>query len=314
MQHTKILDREAIIQIAILIVSGAFLLASFAGVRVAGFDPAWIAIVFCGLPILKEAAIGLITEFDIRADVLVSLALIAAVAIGEYFAAGEVALIMQIGGLLEELTVKRAQAGLERLVAMTPETARIVGPDGTETVIPAEEVKAGDTVRVIPGEKVPVDGEILDGITSIDQSVLTGEPVPVDRGPGDTVISGTVNRFGTFLMKATKVGDDRTIARMAALIKSADAGKAKIVRVADRWATWIVVMALTCAVIAYLASGEIIRAVTVLVVFCPCALVLATPTAVMAAIGNAARHGVLVKEGDALERLADRWRLIRPAR
>ena len=184
MQHTKILDREAIIQIAILIVSGAFLLASFAGVRVAGFDPAWIAIVFCGLPILKEAAIGLITEFDIRADVLVSLALIAAVAIGEYFAAGEVALIMQIGGLLEELTVKRAQAGLERLVAMTPETARIVGPDGTETVIPAEEVKAGDTVRVIPGEKVPVDGEILDGITSIDQSVLTGEPVPVDRGPG----------------------------------------------------------------------------------------------------------------------------------
>ena len=305
MQHTKILDREAIIQIAILIVSGAILLASFAGVRVAGFDPAWIAIVFCGLPILKEAAIGLITEFDIRADVLVSLALIAAVAIGEYFAAGEVALIMQIGGLLEELTVKRAQAGLERLVAMTPETARIVGPDGTETVIPAEEVKAGDTVRVIPGEKVPVDGEILDGITSIDQSVLTGEPVPVDRGPGDTVISGTVNRFGTFLMKATKVGDDRTIARMAALIKSADAGKAKIVRVADRWATWIVVMALTCAVIAYLASGEIIRAVTVLVVFCPCALVLATPTAVMAAIGNAARHGVLVKEGDALERLAD---------
>ena len=129
--------------------------------------------------------------------------------------------------------------------------------------------------------------------------------MPVDRGPGDTVISGTVNRFGTFLMKATKVGDDRTIARMAALIKSADAGKAKIVRVADRWATWIVVMALTCAVIAYLASGEIIRAVTVLVVFCPCALVLATPTAVMAAIGNAARHGVLVKEGDALERLAD---------
>ena len=163
MQHTKILDREAMIQIAILIVSGAFLLASFAGVRIAGFDPAWVAIVFCGLPILKEAAIGLITEFDIRADVLVSLALIAAVAIGEYFAAGEVALIMQIGGLLEELTVKRAQAGLERPVAMTPETARIVGPDGTETVIPAEEVKAGDTVRVIPGEKVPVDGEILDG-------------------------------------------------------------------------------------------------------------------------------------------------------
>ena len=184
MQHTKILDREAIIQIAILIVSGAFLLASFAGVRVAGFDPAWIAIVFCGLPILKEAAIGLITEFDIRADVLVSLALIAAVAIGEYFAAGEVALIMQIGGLLEELTVKRAQAGLERLVAMTPETARIVGPDGTETVIPAEEVKAGDTVRVIPGEKVPVDGEILDGITSIDQSVLTGEPSRTAGLPG----------------------------------------------------------------------------------------------------------------------------------
>ena len=267
------------------------------------FDAAWIAIILCGLPIILEAIIGLVTAFDIKADVLVSLALVASVLIGEDFAAGEVAFIMQLGALLEELTVSKARAGIEKLVHLTPQTARILTANG-EKIIPAEQVAIGDRIRVLPGETIPVDGVILSGQTSINQAVMTGESLPVDKTVGDEVSSGTVNQFGAFEMEAAKVGEDSYIQRMIRLVQSADAGKAKIVGLADRWATWIVVIALSAAALTWFFSGEIIRAVTILVVFCPCALVLATPTAIMAAIGNATKHGFLVREGDALERLS----------
>ena len=267
------------------------------------FDAAWIAIILCGLPIILEAIIGLVTAFDIKADVLVSLALVASVLIGEDFAAGEVAFIMQLGALLEELTVSKARAGIEKLVHLTPQTARILTANG-EKIIPAEQVAIGDRIRVLPGETIPVDGVILSGQTSINQAVMTGESLPVDKTVGDEVSSGTVNQFGAFEMEAAKVGEDSSIQRMIRLVQSADAGKAKIVGLADRWATWIVVIALSAAALTWFFSGEIIRAVTILVVFCPCALVLATPTAIMAAIGNATKHGFLVREGDALERLS----------
>ena len=221
-------------------ISGIALIVSIFDLVPLPFDASWAAIILCGIPIILEAVIGLVTAFDIKADVLVSLALIASVCIGEDFAAGEVAFIMQLGGLLEELTVARARAGIEKLVHLTPQTARVI-TGGKETAVPAG---------------------------------------------------------------AVKVGEDSSIHRMIRLVQSADAGKAKIVRLADRWAAWIVVIALTAAALTWIISGEIIRAVTILVVFCPCALVLATPTAIMAAIGNASRHGFLVREGDALERLA----------
>lgn len=221
-------------------ISGIALIVSIFDLVPLSFDASWAAIILCGIPIILEAVIGLVTAFDIKADVLVSLALIASVCIGEVFAAGEVAFIMQLGGLLEELTVARAHAGIEKLVHLTPQTARVI-LGGEEKTVPAEDVK---------------------------------------------------------------VGEDSSIQRMIRLVQSADAGKAKIVGLADRWATWIVVIALTAAALTWIISGEIIRAVTILVVFCPCALVLATPTAIMAAIGNASRHGFLVREGDALERLA----------
>ena len=226
--------------ITLLVISGIALIVSIFDFVPLPFDASWAAIILCGIPIILEAIIGLVTAFDIKADVLVSLALIASVCIGEDFAAGEVAFIMQLGGLLEELTVARARAGIEKLVHLTPQTARVI-TGGKEMAVPAE---------------------------------------------------------------AVKVGEDSSIQRMIRLVQSADAGKAKIVGLADRWATWIVVIALTAAALTWIISGEIIRAVTILVVFCPCALVLATPTAIMAAIGNASRHGFLVREGDALERLA----------
>ena len=289
--------------IAFLVLSGLALIVSIFDLVPLPFDAAWIAIILCGIPIVIEAVIGLITAFDIKADVLVSLALIASVCIGEDFAAGEVAFIMQLGALLEDLTVARARAGIEKLVHLTPQTARVL-TNGTEEILPAEQVKVGAIIRVLPGETVPVDGIILSGQTSVNQAVMTGESLPVDKTIGDEVSSGTVNQFGAFEMKATKVGEDSSIQRMIKLVQSADAGKAKIVGLADRWATWIVVIALTAAAFTWLFSGEIIRAVTILVVFCPCALVLATPTAIMAAIGNATKHGFLVCVGDALERLA----------
>ena len=290
-------------EIVFLIISGIALIVSIFGWNPLPFDAAWIAIILCGIPIVVEAIIGLITAFDIKADVLVSLALIASICIGEDFAAGEVAFIMQLGALLEDLTVAKARAGIEKLVHLTPQTARVIS-DGTEKIIPAEQVKIDAVIRVLPGETVPVDGIILSGETSVNQAVMTGESLPVDKSAGDEVSSGTVNQFGAFEMKATKVGEDSSIQRMIRLVQSADAGKAKIVGLADRWATWIVVIALTAAALTWMISGEIIRAVTILVVFCPCALVLATPTAIMAAIGNATKHGFLVRQGDALERLA----------
>lgn len=289
--------------ITCLIASAAALILSLLGVSPGGADPAWIAIIMCGVPILLEAFIGLVTRFDIKADVLVSMALIASVIIGEIFAAGEVAFIMQLGALLEDLTVARARNGIEKLVKLTPRTARVLFTDG-EITVPAEKVMAGDIIRVLPGETVPVDGVILAGTTSVNQAVMTGEPIPVDKKPGDSVMSGTVNQLGSFDMKAEKAGEDSSIQRMIKLVQSADADKAKIVGIADRWATWVVVVALCAAAVTWAVTGEIIRAVTILVVFCPCALVLATPTAIMAAIGNGTKHGFLVKEGDALERLA----------
>ncbi len=286
-----------------LIISLIALIISFFQTGSLPFNAAWIAILLCGIPIIKEAVIGLFTKFDIKADVLVSLALLASVLIGEIFAAGEVAFIMAIGGFLEERTVAKARAGIEKLVHLTPTAARVV-VNGEAAIVSADCIKKGDTLRVLAGETIPVDGIIVKGKTSINQSLMTGEPLPVDKKEGDEVYSGTVNQLGTFDMAAQKVGEDSSLQRMIRLVESADASKAKIVGAADRFATWIVVTALLSAGITWAVTGEIIRAVTILVVFCPCALVLATPTAIMAGIGNASKYGILIREGDALERLA----------
>ena len=287
-----------------LVAGGIGVVFSLLGIRLGlPFDWAWFTILLCGLPIVWGATVAMYEEFDVKADLLVSLALIAAVAIGEVFAAAEIAFIMQLGAMLEEFTVSKAQAGIERLVKLTPTTARIVR-NGKEEILPADIVMVGDVIRVLPGEVIPVDGMILSGDTAIDQSVMTGESMPVDKTVGDEVFSGTVNQFGAFDMTATKEGEDSSIQRMIKLVKSTDPGNAKIVSLADRWATWIVVIALLAAIGTYVVTGEIIRAVTILVVFCPCALVLATPAAIMAAISNASQHGFLVRRGNIMERLA----------
>lgn len=267
------------------------------------FNLSWVSIILCGLPIIKEAATCLYEEFDIKADVLVSLALIASVIIGEIFAAGEISVIMTIGALLEDLTVQKAQSGIENLVKLTPKQARII-IDNKEIMINADDIEIGDIVRVIAGETIPVDGVIIKGQGSIDESIMNGESLPVDKYVGDDVLSGTINQYSTFDIKATKTSQDSSLKRMIKLVKEADSKKAPIVSLTDRWATWIVVIALVSSIGTYLVTHQILRSVTILVVFCPCALILATPTAIMAGIGNASKYGMLIKGGDVVERLS----------
>ena len=267
------------------------------------FDIAWIAIVLCGIPILIGAFKGVIFEHDIKADLLVSLALIASVVTKEFFAAGEVALIMQIGSLLEDYTSGKAKESIEKLIKLTPQKATVLC-NGEYIVKPSEKVKPGDILRVIAGETIPVDGTIVEGETAIDQSVMTGESIPVDKREGDKVFSGTLNQYGVFSMRADAFSSDSSLQRMIKLAKEAEENKAPIVTAADKWATWLVIIALSCAGITWAVTGEFIRAVTVLVVFCPCAFILATPTAVLAGIGNAAKYGIIIRSGSALEKLS----------
>ena len=289
--------------ILFLVVSGIFLVLDFMGAGFSAFRPAWIAVILCGAPIIKEALEELVLHGNIKAGLLVTMAIIASIFTGEIFAAGEVSAIMVLGELLEDITSDKAKAGVEALAKAAPNRARILA-DGGEKMIPADDVRVGDIVRVLPGEMIPVDGEIVSGKTAVDQSSVTGESIPVDKIEGDRVFSGTVNQLGAFDFKALKTGENSSFQRMVRLVEEADASKAKIVGTADKWAFWVVIIALASALIAYFVTRDAKRAVTVLVVFCPCALVVATPAAIMAGIGNAAKRGILVKSGDALERLA----------
>src|SRR5574344_329842 len=301
----KWIDGEAKPTIVCVLVSTAALVLSLGKWcnALCPFDFSWIAVILCGMPILYGAATGLIFHHDIKADVLVSLALIASVYSKEYFAAGEVAFIMQIGTLLEDFTANRAKEGIQKLLKLSPQTARVIR--GDETVIVAvEAVRTGDVLAVIAGETIPVDGIILSGNTTVDQSVMTGESIPVDKTSGDQVTSGTVNQFGTFTMRAEKECRDSSLQRMIYLAQKAEAEKAPVVHQADKWATWMVFAALGIALITWIVTKQFIRAVTVLVVFCPCAFILATPTAFLAGIGNLTKHGILVRSGDGLERLS----------
>ena len=293
------LKRNQITDILLIIISAISLIASFS----LSLDYiSWIAVLLCGTPIFKECIEGLITEFDIKADLLVSIAIIASVIIGEVFAAGEIATIMAIGGFLEEYTVSKTQGRIGKLIKMTPQFATRI-KNNIEEKISVENVQVGDILKVLPGESIPTDGIIINGETSIDQSTITGESLPIDKTVNDEVYSGTINLYGSFMMRTTKISQDSSLQKLIKLVESSKPENSKIVRTADAWATLIVVIAFTAAVLTYLFTFEITRSVTILVVFCPCALVLATPTSIMASIGNLTRSGILVKDGESLEEM-----------
>ena len=299
------------------IVAGVFLLLDivphfmeeFGGVPVQisflPFDPAWVTIVISGIPLLYLAIWRMIHNpgiSKISSALLICIAMFAAISIGDLFAAGEVVFIMAIGALLEEATTNRAKKGLKKLISLAPAKGRRL-KDGKEELIPAEEIRQGDILRIFPGETVPVDGTIISGETSVDQSIMTGESLPVDKGVGEEVFCGTINRFGSIDISATKVGENSSLQKLIRMVQEAENKQAPMQRIADRVASWLVPVALLIAILAYVFTGNLVTAVTVLVVFCPCALVLATPTAIMAAIGQATKHGVMIKSGEALEKM-----------
>lgn len=269
------------------------------------FDPAWVTIVISGIPLLYLAIWRIIHNpgiSKISSALLICIAMFAAIAIGDLFAAGEVVFIMAIGALLEKATTNRAKKGLKKLISLAPTKGRRL-KDGKEEMIPVEEIRQGDILRILPGETIPVDGTIINGETSVDQSIMTGESLPVDKGVGEEVFCGTINRFGSIDISATKVGENSSLQKLIRMVQDAENKQAPMQRIADRVASWLVPVALLIAILAYVFTGNIVTAVTVLVVFCPCALVLATPTAIMAAIGQATKHGVIIKSGEALEKM-----------
>lgn len=290
------------------IVGGVFLVISLIFTR-AGIDlpvdPAWITVIICGLPLLYLAVWRVVKNkgiSKISSALLICIAMIAAIAIGDLFAAGEVVFIMEIGAILEDMTTDRAKKGLRKLISLTPEQGRRI-ICGKEEMIPAEKIRKDDILRVLPGEAIPVDGIIISGETSVDQSIMTGEALPVDKTVADEVFCGTINCFGAIDIKASKIGEDSSLQKLIRLVQDAEKKQAPMQRIADRCASWLVPLAMMIAIIAGIVTQDIVRAVTVLVVFCPCALVLATPTAIMAAIGQAAKHGVIIKSGEALEKM-----------
>ncbi|WP_458403468.1 heavy metal translocating P-type ATPase [Methanobrevibacter sp.] len=289
------------------VISGIFLLIAvifmiFAIDVPVYLNPAWGTVVISGIPMLLLAMTRLVREKWISSALLIAIAMVASLLIGEVFAAGEVAWIMALGALLEDWTVERAKKGLRNLINLTPQTGRRI-VDGMEEIIPVDEIKIGDTLRILPGESVPVDGEIIKGTSSLDQSIMTGESLPIDKEVGDDVFCGTMNLYGAIDIRATSLGENSSLQKLIDLVKAADEKQAPTQRIADKWATWLVPVALLIAIVAWAVTGNIERGVTVLVVFCPCALILATPTAIMAAIGQATKYGVLIKSGEALETL-----------
>ena len=268
--------------------------------QIFGIDTALIAALISGVPIILEAIKAILQRGDTKVGLLVSIAIVAAIAIGEYLAAAEVAFIMTIGEMLEHMTLEKSNSALQKLAELTPLKARLFNT-GVEQEISADMVQVGDRLLVKPGDKIPVDGIVVSGLATVDQSTITGESIPVERSEGDAVFGGTISSLGSIKIVATKVGQDTALGHIIKMVKEAQESKAPIARIVDRWANWFIPLSITIAVLVYFITGDIVRSVTILIVFCPCAMLLSTPTAVAAAIGFAARRGILIKGGEILE-------------
>lgn len=293
------------------------------------FNPAWIVVFVCGWPLAFGGFKNLFKYGKVRTSLLITVAMLACIALeilcwlgitdgashhghNNLFSAGEVALIMWLGELLEDVTLKRSRKNLESLVKLTPTTARIkIGDQFIE--METQYVAIGDVVLVKPNETITVDGVVTSGITSVSQSAITGESVPVDKKVGDTVFAGTLNGNGAIEIEVTKLVQDSTLSKMISLVKQAENNKANIERTADKWAKVIVPSAIILSILVFFAvmflfkedwHVALTRAITILVVFCPCSLALATPTAIVAGMGNASAKGILIKSGSALESVA----------
>ena len=266
-------------------------------------DRIYLAAALVGSSFIWYSAVQGIREGDFTADIPVSLATAAAIAIGQYPAAAVVAVLLLLGGLLEELVAARADRALDALARLLPDRVT-VRRDGKDLFISPDELIVGDLLIVRSGERIAVDGEVLFGAAAINQSAITGESVPAEKQAGDTVFAGTLNENGAIEVLATRVGTETTLGQIRRLVADAQEEKAPVERVLDRYAKLYTPAAIILGLLLWWWSGNVLQAITMLIVFCPCVIVLATPTALVASIGNAALRGSLVKKGAAVETLA----------
>jgi len=264
-----------------------------------GIALALSALLLSGLPILLGAIRGLLAR-RVNVDELVSLAIIACLLEGEYLTAAVVSFVMVLGAMLEEATSNSARKAVESLMHISPDTASVI-VDGKAVTVGVGEVRIGDRLLLKPGERIPVDGIVDKGVTSVDESSMTGEPIPREKSAGDVIYAGTLNLNGVIEIEATKVGEDTTLGRVIKLVSEAEAHKPQAVKLIDRYAQWFTPTILAAAGLTWWITGEVSRAITVLIVGCPCALILAAPTAIVASIGRAAKSGILIKGGVFLE-------------
>jgi Cd2+/Zn2+-exporting ATPase len=261
-----------------------------------------ISAVVGGYPVFRMAVTNVLRDFDMTAGVMVSVAMVAALIVGEYSAMALVAFMMIIGEALEDFTRERADQALKELNELVPSmvTVRLEGED---VEVPISQVRVGDLVLVRPGGRIPVDGPLVEGDASVDQSAITGESIPVDKAVGDQVFAGTLLSSGALTVRVVGVGSGTKLGQMIHLVEEAQSTQAPVQRIANKYANYFAPVAIFIAGVTYLVTGEILRGVTMLVAVCPCSLVLATPTAIVASIGNTAKNGVLVKHGTAMEQI-----------
>ena len=230
-----------------------------------------------------------------------------------YEAAGMIVAFVLLGKLLEERAKGNTSSAIRKLMGLQPRTARVVLQDGTEQDVPVARLQAGERISVRPGEKIPVDGTVVSGGSFVDESMITGEPLPVEKEPGAAVLAGTVNQRGAFVLEASKVGSDTVLAQIIRMVQEAQGSKAPVQRIADRIAAVFVPTVIALAVLTFILwlvfggggafTYGLLAMVSVLVIACPCALGLATPTALMVGIGKGAEHQILIKDAAALERM-----------
>lgn len=287
---------------------GALAFSAWAGEQW-GVLPSWgflllagVSASLTGLPIVVEAAKGL-WERRVNVDELVALALAASAAQGEVLTAAVVGFVMTLGSLVEEAVSDSARKSIQALAAMAPDQATLL-VDGRPAAVHVDRVRPGDRVLVRPGERIPVDGRIEAGQSAVDESSLTGEPLPRTRGVGDDVLAGSLSYNGVLEIVATQVGQSTALGKAVALIAVAEAQKPRAARLVDAYARWFTPLVLAVAGLTWWVTGESGRAVAVLVAGCPCALLMAAPTAAVAGVARAARAGLLVKGGRPLEAVA----------
>ena len=295
------LTKKQIIQISTVMIILAFVLSRFSNLQSLAVALMLGTTLIAGTPIFKKAWSALRYKI-IGIDALVSIAVIGALFIGEYWEAAAVTYLFMLGDYLESRTIDKTRESIKALLDLAPKQSVVIR-DGVEMTIPADEVLINDTVIVRSGEKIAVDGTVLKGTASVNQASITGESLPVQKEEGNEVYSGTMLETGYLLIRADKVGEDTTFAKILQLVEDAQDSKAKTQKFMERFARYYTPFVVVLAIVMYLMTRDVELALTIIVIACPGALVISTPVSIVAGIGSGAKHGVLFKGGESIEKL-----------